>query len=328
MEKSRLDLKKPIEDSISKIRFAPNSNNLLISSWDSILRLYDVDGSVMRFEAQSEGALLDCCFQDEFTALSAGSDGCVRRYDLCSNTQAIVGKHADSVIYVEYSEQTGQVITAGLDKKLLFWDFHMKKGDARSIKATDSEVWSISISGLHLLAAIGTEVVIYDLRNIEKPVQSKDFSKKYQIWRVHPFTSCQGYAVGSIDGCVELKYYDPSEDSAMGYAFWCHPKSKDRSSHLVAVNDIKFHPFNKTFVTGDNEGHTIIWNAESRKRLFEIGRHPNSVASLAFNQGGQVLAVASSHTYQEANEIEDVSQIFIHKWEDFALACSSESYRD
>lgn len=77
----------------------------------------------------------------------------------------------------------------------------MKKGDARSIKTTDSEVWSISISGLHLLAAIGTEVVIYDLRNIEKPVQSKDFSKKYQIWRVHPFTSCQGnfsFAVSTL----------------------------------------------------------------------------------------------------------------------------------
>lgn len=36
MEGSRLDLREPIGDAISRIRFAPRSNNLLISSWDSV----------------------------------------------------------------------------------------------------------------------------------------------------------------------------------------------------------------------------------------------------------------------------------------------------
>lgn len=323
MKESRLDLETPIEDAISKIRFAPNSNSLLISSWDSLLRLYDVDASVTRFEAHSEGALLDCCFCDEFTALSASSDGCIQRYDLCSKTQTIVGKHDDSVLHVEYSEQTGQVITAGLDKKLMFWNVQMKNGQIASIKTTDSDVWCLSVSGPHLLAAIGTKLDIYDLRNLKIPVQSKDFSKKYQIWCVCSFSSCQGYAIGSIDGCVDLKYFDSAKDSELGYAFWCHPKSKDRSSHLVAVNDIKFNPLNETFVTGDDAGHAIIWNANSRKRLFELGMYPNSVASLSFNQGGQLLAVASSRTYQEATEIEEVPQIFIHKLEELPTPGSS-----
>lgn len=83
-----------IGDAISRIRFAPHSNNLLISSWDSVsfhfpfplfslgaaaltqflqnLRLYDVDASVLRLEASSEAALLDCCFQHDSTAASDG----------------------------------------------------------------------------------------------------------------------------------------------------------------------------------------------------------------------------------------------------------------
>lgn len=43
------------------------------------LRLYDVDGSALRVQAFAEGALLDCCFEDESFALSSGSDGCIRR---------------------------------------------------------------------------------------------------------------------------------------------------------------------------------------------------------------------------------------------------------
>lgn len=68
----------------------------------------------------------------------------------------------------------------------------MKNGDIGSIKTTESEVWSISISGPYLLVSVGKKIDIYDLRNFKKPVQSKDFSKKYQIWRVCSFHSCQG----------------------------------------------------------------------------------------------------------------------------------------
>jgi hypothetical protein len=43
------------------------------------LRLYDVDGSALRFEAPSEAALLDCCLQNESVAFTAASDGSVTR---------------------------------------------------------------------------------------------------------------------------------------------------------------------------------------------------------------------------------------------------------
>lgn len=36
--------------------------------------------------------------------------------------------------------------------------------------------------------------------------------------------------------------------------------------------------------------------------LQKLPRYSNSVASLAFNHTGELLAVASSHTYQEAKE--------------------------
>lgn len=44
------------------------------------LRLYDVDGWVLRLEAPTDSALLDCCFQNGSIAFSAGSDCYVRRF--------------------------------------------------------------------------------------------------------------------------------------------------------------------------------------------------------------------------------------------------------
>ncbi|AES78544.1 mitotic checkpoint protein BUB3, putative [Medicago truncatula] len=64
----------PISDAIFIIQFAPNSNNLLISSWDSNLRLCNLDASVDRLEANSEAALLDCCFsEDDSVSFSVAS---------------------------------------------------------------------------------------------------------------------------------------------------------------------------------------------------------------------------------------------------------------
>ncbi|KAG1347854.1 hypothetical protein COCNU_06G016830 [Cocos nucifera] len=164
----------------------------------------------------------------------------------------------------------GQVITAGLDKTLMFWDMHMENTNIGYTRMGDSDIWSMSLCGFYLLAAVGIAVNVYDLRNLKGPVQSKESSMDFHVKCVRSFSSNQGYAVGSIDGCVALKYFDPTKECEMGCVFRCHPKSKNGRYHLVAVNDIGFHPRYDTFVTGDDDGYAIIWDAQSRKKLFEV----------------------------------------------------------
>lgn len=138
MESNRvlLDFQNPIQDAISRIEFAPNSNNLLVSSWDSVsvhfrfrnlLKtcvissmkfwvLFSWTESLLvwcnsspRLEAPSEAALLDCCFQDESLAFSAGSDGFIRRFGvrisnfwmLKSLDQCYKMKHITMLVYLE-----------------------------------------------------------------------------------------------------------------------------------------------------------------------------------------------------------------------------------
>ncbi|XP_059655773.1 mitotic checkpoint protein BUB3.3 [Cornus florida] len=323
MKATCLKFENPIQDAISRIRFAPQSNNLLISSWDSSLRLYDPDSFKLRLEAPLEDALLDCCFQDESVAFSAGSDGSLRRHHLHSGSHDAIGSHEDLMTCVEYSVETSQVITAGWDKKIMSWDTRATHAH-RCLDTLGAEVVSMSVSGFNLFAAIRESVNIYDLRKFNYSAAEKESHLDIRIRCVRPILNSEGFVVGSVDGKVKLEYLYPSNSSAVGYAFRCYPKSKDGRHHLVAVNDIAFNPFFcGAFVTGDNEGYVTTWDARSKRRLYELPRHPNSVASLSYSREGHLLAVASSYTYQEANEIEEPPQIFIHEIDDRCIGSAS-----
>lgn len=51
------------EDGISAVKFSPNTSQfLLVSSWDSSVRLYDVPANAMRLKYQHIGPVLDCAF--------------------------------------------------------------------------------------------------------------------------------------------------------------------------------------------------------------------------------------------------------------------------
>ncbi|XP_065860520.1 mitotic checkpoint protein BUB3.3 [Euphorbia lathyris] len=305
----------PIGDAVSRIQFAPESNNLLISSWDSNLRLYNVDDAVLRLEAPCQAALLDCCFQSESVAFSVDSDGCVRRYDLHLETNDTIGRHHDIATCLGYSGITSQVISASLDKSIMVWDMRSAKSLVHRMNL-GAEVESMSLSGFYLMVAVGTSVNIYDLRNLEKAVELKESRMDVKINCITSFPYSKGYAVGSIDGRVALDFLSPS-DSNKGYTFRCHPKSKNGRKHLVSINDIAFSPrAHGNFVTGDNHGNIIEWDRERKRRLYEFPEFPNSVASLSFNNSGELLAIASSCTYQEANEKELPPQIFIRKTDD------------
>lgn len=275
MNGTPLHFPNPISDAISRVRFAPHSDNLLISSWDSCLRLYDVGCSELRLEAFSEYPLLDCCFQEESLAFSSGSDGSITRYDLHLGTSEVIGDHDDLSTCIGYSDETCQVIVTGLHKKVLSWDTRMKK-DLLCLVNVGLEVDSMSVSGFDIILAVGTSVYMYDLRKLSRPVQSNKSDMDSRIKCVSSIPHRKGFAVGSVDGHVALEMSFSSNSDDISYIFRCHPKSTDKNLHLVSVNDIVFNPLiDSAFFTGDNEGYVSAWNAQSKKRILEVSSIEN-----------------------------------------------------
>merc|ERR1712110_1097630 len=115
----------PPLDGISRVRFAPQarSSQLLVSSWDTHLRLYDVATGMLAGMHKSTLAVLDCTFlQDPTRAVSVGLDRRIVCWDFQSQQEQVLGHHESPVRCVEYDQSTRQIVTGSWDKSLRLWD--------------------------------------------------------------------------------------------------------------------------------------------------------------------------------------------------------------
>lgn len=63
-----------------------------------------------------------------------------------------------------------------------------------------------------------------------------------------------------------------------------------------------FNPVYGTFLTGGGDGVVSVWDGEAKKRLYQFARYPTSIAAVAFNAAGTLMAVASSYTFEEGEK--------------------------
>ncbi len=116
---------------------------------------------------------------------------------------------------------------------------------------------------------------------------------------------CFRYVLSSIEGRVAVEYLDPSpEVQKKKYAFKCHRIKENGIEQIYPVNAISFHKEYNTFATGGSDGLVNIWDGANKKRLCQFHKYPTSIASLAFSNDGNVLAIASSYMFEQEKEPE------------------------
>ena len=70
-----MELASPPSDGVTAVRFSHlEMDQLLVSSWDKDVRLYNVSSNTLRYSISHGVPALDCCFLDEENAFSVGLD--------------------------------------------------------------------------------------------------------------------------------------------------------------------------------------------------------------------------------------------------------------
>jgi len=289
----------PPSDGISSVEFGPSSNVLLASSWDSNVYLYDAGANVRLANFPSKAAVLDCCFWDSTHGFCGGLDRNVKMFDFNNGTELVLGSHNNSVKCLEFSIHTGMLFSGGWDGMVFAWDPRAQQPQVQGLHQP-GKVFTLSLSDNRLVVGTaGRHVCIYDIRNLgQGALEQRESSLKYQTRCIRCFTDRTGYALGSIEGRVAVEYFDDSM-AVNKYAFKCH-RTKEA---IFPVNCMSFHPMHGTFATGGCDGYVNIWDAKNKKRLSQFHQYPTSIASLAFNYDGSLLAIAASYTF-EKGEIE------------------------
>ncbi|KAI9506119.1 mitotic checkpoint protein BUB3-like protein [Coemansia spiralis] len=273
------ELLQPPTDGISQLKFHKTENNkLLVGSWDQQVRLYDVHANhLVASHHDHKAAVLDIAFG------------------------------------------TSCAYSGGLDRRLLLWEAdytrtrEIAQNSAALIKQidVDERVYSISIEGDVLAVALaGRKILIYDIRKLEVPLETRESSLKYPTRCIRLMPDRQGFVCSSVEGRVAVEYLNGVDKS--NYAFKCHRQPADNNIDLVyPVNAIAFHPVHHTFVTGGSDGVVSLWDPEHKKRLKQYQGYASSVASLDLNASGSILAVASSYTYDEGEKNHPPDSIWI-----------------
>lgn len=316
-DSSEIKLKSTPNDGISAVCFSPSSTPyLLVSSWDSSVRLYDCFTNNQRLRYNHERAVLDVCFQDAIHSFSGGLDGALKMCDLNNNSESILGVHQDAIRCVEYSPTVNQVFSGSWDATIKSWDPRTKACLGTHIQGDSVYTMALNEEKL-VVGTAGRRTLVWDLRNMSSAVQKRESSLKYQTRCIKCFPSRQGFVLSSIEGRVAVEYFDPSpEVQKKKYAFKCHRIKEGDIECCYSVNSISFHCGFNTFATGGSDGHVNIWDGFNKKRLCQYRRYPTSISSLSFSFDGSLLAIASSYMYEQGeppagNQPEDA--IYIRK---------------
>ncbi|KAF8626052.1 hypothetical protein AX15_005106 [Amanita polypyramis BW_CC] len=299
-------LPSPPFDSISQVKYSPtNPDQLLVSSWDTHVRLYEVgENGGKESEAKAKfdhrAAVLTCCFSDGERGYSGGLDTTVRELNLTTEATNVLGCHNDAVSTMTWSKELNVLISGSWDRTLRLWDSRSSMPQ-QSSHSTPERVYQLDLVNNTLVIAMASRLFhIYDIRRMDTPSQIRESSLKYMTRSLACMPTGEGYATASVEGRIAVEYFEPtSEAQEKKYAFKCHRQTIDDVDHVWPVNSLAFHPTYNTFASGGSDNTVSIWDHKVKKRLRQYPKFNNNVSSLAFNCDGTKLAVGLSYNWDD-----------------------------
>jgi mRNA export factor len=210
------------------------------------------------------------------------------------------------------------LLSGGWDGKLNLWD--LRSPNPALSCDMGKRVYTMSLSFPLLVVGFSDRYVSYFNMNkvgqTFQPEATFESHLKYQTRRIATFPERDGYAIGSIEGRVAIKYVDlnrqpeinqesKSMNSKDDFAFRCHRNNEE----VYPVNDIAFNPLHGTFCTGGGDGTWIIWDKDSRSRLKQ-GTIQNKapITALDYSSNGDLLAYASGYDWAKGVAYENTFQ--------------------
>jgi cell cycle arrest protein BUB3 len=203
---------------------------------------------------------------------------------------------------MQYNAASSSLFTGSWDCSVRGWDERTAGSVSKLEKMDDSggKVFSLSTEGNLLVAATSSkQIFIYDTRALHEPLHVNESPLRHQLRSVALSLDATYYVLGSTEARVAVEFIGQEENTQRkNYTFKCH--RKDGVAH--PINAIAFHPVLGTFVTGGCDGVVNAWDGLRKKRISQLPSYPTSIASLAFNKDGSLLAVAASYTFAEGQQ--------------------------
>lgn len=202
------------------------------------------------------------------------------------------------------------MVTGGWDNALKWWDGR----SAQPIETCDMKAPAHCASFNEQLGVVCTtnrRILIFDLRKGLQPMLDIESPLKYATRSCSIFARAEGFALGSIEGRVQIHYVNLDANNANDaivskncFSYKYHrdaPATTAQPTIVHSVNSLAAFK-DDIFITAGSEGQITWWNKQSRTKLGEFNRHPSPITATAFSPDLNLLAYAAGYDWHKGIE--------------------------
>ncbi|KAK1351176.1 hypothetical protein CWI37_1706p0010 [Hamiltosporidium tvaerminnensis] len=270
-------------DSISDIKF---NKNLLVTSWDKIIRLYDINENKQIMKLTTEYPILKGIFKSDTECVIGDVKGNINFIDierqLLTNNICV-----DRGIQCLYKHNSA-FLCGGWSKKIYFFDdqkVFLEKNLPEKIVCSD-------IKDDKIIIGMNNRVSIYDIRNFNNPI--KDTEYKDTIIRSISFGIKDiDYCFGTVNGKIRVEFSNQKNN----FSFNSNYQPNNNFKLMYPINHIEFNE--DRLIVGGSDGLISEIDVYKKKRTKTIFKGNTGISCFVINN--DKIIIGCSYLYEKGN---------------------------
>lgn len=266
---------------VNSVSFSPNGQLLVTASNDKTLKLWKLDGTLLKIFRGHRDRVFDAEFSPDGQMIaSASKDGTVKLWRVNGQLIRTLTGHNRPVYDIDFNPNGEIIASASGDRTIKFWKAQTGQELKTPFKGHNEDVLSLNFSPDGKLLMTGSRDNTVKLWNLRGSVLKTFTGHRDSIWGVEFSPDNQTLLSGSADGTVRL--WDRNRD----------PLNTTLQGHTAQVWSVNFSPDGETLATASEDTTVQLWNREGRFQNITLA-HPSKVNWVSFNPDGSELATAS-----------------------------------
>ncbi|MBD2386063.1 nSTAND1 domain-containing NTPase [Cylindrospermum sp. FACHB-282] len=305
-------------DIVTDISFSPDGKVIASSSLDKSVRLWRVDGGLIKVWNADDGWVNTVCFSPDGKVIASGGEDNVVKLWQVSNGKLITSLvgHKGRITRVKFSPDGKYIASASGDKTIKLWNFDGKL--LQSLESHNEQVNSISFSpdGQILASASADNTIKFwrlngsllatlkghgeQVRDVSfsldgKVIASASADKTIKFWQVpnhEPLVDNVNSTDFTGDGKIFTSAgWDGNITIWQGDKF---TKLQSFKGHSDIINAVAFSPNGKFLATASADKTIKVWNTQNYQLIKTFTGHNNRVTSISFSPDNRILASGSA----------------------------------
>lgn len=280
-------------DSISDIKF---NNNLLVTSWDNTVRLYDINENKTIMKLTNEFPILKGIFETNTKCLIGDVKGNINFIDIERQvfTTTVSLQNGIQCLY----KYNNAFICGSWNKQIYFFN----ENKILSQKNLPEKIICSDCKEDKIIIAMNNQVSIYDLRNFNKPIKHTEY-KDTIIRSINFGIKDIDYCFGTVNGKIRVEFSNQKHN----YSFNCNYQPNNNFKLMYPINHIEFNE--DKLIVGGSDGIISEIDVYKKKRTKIIFKGNTGISCFVINN--DKIFIGCSYLYEKGNIEHPPSSIHI-----------------